>query len=124
MESPEQLPRLMRWSQVFGKAGLIPVDKSTGWNWVRQGKFPAPVHIPGAGRTVTAFRERDVMDWLRALPQGFGKPLDPAACTARRENASRRRATSAEEANGNATEAKPRPVLQRRASSRSGVEAE
>ena len=40
---------------------LAPVSKSTLWNWVSSGRFPAPVKL---GPRVTAWRVEDVRAWL------------------------------------------------------------
>lgn len=46
--------KLMRLPQVLE---VVPVSKSTWWNWCKQGIAPAPVRL---GRT-TCWRESDVM---------------------------------------------------------------
>lgn len=43
---------------------IIPVSKSTWWDGVRTGRFPAPVKL---GPRITAWRVEDIRDLLRRL---------------------------------------------------------
>lgn len=40
---------------------LLPFGSTTLWQWSKNGKFPAPVKL---SPTITAWRNRDVLDWL------------------------------------------------------------
>ncbi|WP_426269270.1 helix-turn-helix transcriptional regulator [Dyella kyungheensis] len=41
--------------------GVVPVCKSTIWNWVKEGKFPKPVKLSGQ---VTVWRVESVREWM------------------------------------------------------------
>ena len=60
---PESQPQLgfLRISHIV--PGIVPVCRATLWNWVRSGRFPAPVKL---GPTVTAWRREDVQRWQDA----------------------------------------------------------
>jgi prophage regulatory protein len=45
---------------------LVPVGRSTLWQWVRDQKFPAPVKL---SERITAWRVEDVRSWLAAQGQ-------------------------------------------------------
>jgi prophage regulatory protein len=45
------------------RPGIVPVAHSTLWNWVKAGKFPAPVTL---SERVTAWRCSDVQAWVDA----------------------------------------------------------
>jgi predicted DNA-binding transcriptional regulator AlpA len=47
----------LRLKQIVGPKGLIPVSKSTWWQGVRDGRYPAPVKL---GRRITAWRVEDI----------------------------------------------------------------
>lgn len=44
---------------------LIPISKSTLWNWVKSGRFPRPVKL---GPRVTAWRVSELRDLIDNLP--------------------------------------------------------
>ncbi|NBO27288.1 MAG: AlpA family phage regulatory protein [Actinobacteria bacterium] len=46
---------------------FLPFSASTLWRTVRAGKFPAPVKL---GPAITAWREKDVVDWLNQQLEG------------------------------------------------------
>ncbi|MEE9913538.1 MAG: AlpA family phage regulatory protein [Deltaproteobacteria bacterium] len=50
---------LRLWQIVGGKGNppIIPISKSSLWKAVREGRFPAPVHL---GPRTTAWRVRDI----------------------------------------------------------------
>jgi prophage regulatory protein len=50
-----QRPRLLRIRQVLE---IIPVSKSTWWQGVKDGRFPAPIKL---GPRTTCWREPDVL---------------------------------------------------------------
>lgn len=61
----------LRLSQIIGDRranppvpGLIPIGRSTWWQWVRDGKAPAPVKL--ASR-ITAWRTEDVLALVSLL---------------------------------------------------------
>lgn len=71
-----QLPETgyLRLAQVVGnpKADppippLIPVGKSTFWEWVKNGHFPKPVKL---GPRTTAWRVEDVRAWMEKANSG------------------------------------------------------
>jgi len=53
-----QSDRLLRLRQVLE---LVPISKSTLWNWTRQGKFPAPVRL---SRRTTCWKLSDVQRFI------------------------------------------------------------
>ena len=59
-EAPLGLPRsgFLRLSAILGPAGPIPVSKSTWWEGVRRGRYPAPVKL---GPRITAWRVEDIL---------------------------------------------------------------
>ncbi len=68
---PDDLPKLpdrgfLRLSSIIAPRGPIPVGKSTWWQGVRDGRFPAPVKL---GPKTTAWRVEDI----RALIERLGR---------------------------------------------------
>jgi predicted DNA-binding transcriptional regulator AlpA len=72
-----QLPETgyLRLPQIIGdkKArpripALIPVGKSTWWNGVRSGRYPAPVRT--LGKRITAWRVEDIRALIHSLAEG------------------------------------------------------
>lgn len=55
------IDRYVRERQLVGQC--LPFSASTLWRKVRAGTFPAPVKL---GPSITAWRERDVAEWLKA----------------------------------------------------------
>ena len=47
----------LRLKQILGPIGPIPVSKSTWWDGVKSGRYPAPVKL---GRRITAWRVEDI----------------------------------------------------------------
>lgn len=43
--------------QIFGPHGPLPISRSTWWEGVRTGRFPAPVKL---GPRITAWRVEDI----------------------------------------------------------------
>lgn len=50
----------MRVSQLI--PNVLPVSRATLFRWVRDGKFPAPVHL---GEKVRAWKAQDIRDWMQ-----------------------------------------------------------
>lgn len=50
-----------------GQPALIPISRTTLWNWVRNGRFPAPHKL---GPNVTAWRVEDVRELLARIAAG------------------------------------------------------
>ena len=46
---------------------IVPFTQSTLWRKIREGNFPAPVHVSDA---ISAFRVSDIREWL-ADPAGY-----------------------------------------------------
>lgn len=46
---------------------IIPVSKSTWWNWVKSGKAPAPIKI---GPNTTVWKSGDIFQFLDDLSSG------------------------------------------------------
>ncbi len=67
-DSVAHLPRtgFVRLPQVLAPLGPIPVSKSTWWEGVRTGRFPAPVKIGG----VTAWRVEDIHALIARISDG------------------------------------------------------
>lgn len=64
-------PQFLRAKQIIGdpKATppippVIPISKSTLWEWVKQGKFPPPVKF---GTRFTCWKVEDVREFVRRL---------------------------------------------------------
>jgi predicted DNA-binding transcriptional regulator AlpA len=59
MAQQDTLPEtgFLRLKQIIGPRGPIPVSKSTWWQGVRDGRYPAPVKL---GRRITAWRVEDI----------------------------------------------------------------
>ena len=53
---------LVRTPSRPGAEVLLPFSASTLWNMVSKSRFPKPVKL---GKRITAWRVRDVRDWLR-----------------------------------------------------------
>lgn len=52
--------RFLRLPQILGDENhppIIPVSKSTWWSGIREGIFPAPIHL---GKRVTVWRKSDI----------------------------------------------------------------
>lgn len=47
----------------------LPIAKSTIEDWVKKGKFPAPVKLSA---TVTCWKNSDIHDWLDSLANDKG----------------------------------------------------
>jgi len=43
---------------------LLPVSEKTIWEWSRDGRFPKPIRLGGAGGKVTVWRASDVQKWI------------------------------------------------------------
>jgi prophage regulatory protein len=56
-----QKVRLLRIRQVLE---IVPVSRSTIWQWVRDQKFPAPVRL---GDRVTVWRETEVLRHIEGI---------------------------------------------------------
>lgn len=46
-----------------GKAGPLPISKSTLWRMVNDGRFPKPIKL---GPRITAWRCEEVHEWINA----------------------------------------------------------
>ena len=62
--------RLLRLRQIIGDRNtsppikaLIPVSRSTWWQGVKDGRFPAPIKV---GIRITVWRESDIFRWISA----------------------------------------------------------
>lgn len=73
----QQLPETgyVRLPQIIGDRNatppippIIPVSKSTWWEGVRIGRYPAPVRT--LGQRITAWRVEDIRDLVKALAKG------------------------------------------------------
>jgi prophage regulatory protein len=60
-----ELPKtgFLRLKQIIGPGRPIPVSKSTWWAGVRDGRYPAPVHL---SRRVTAWRVEDIRSLIES----------------------------------------------------------
>jgi len=54
----------VRISSILGPKGPIPVSKSTWWQGVRDGRFPAPVKL---GPKTTVWRVEDILALIERL---------------------------------------------------------
>ena len=43
------------------RPAIIPIEHSTLWDWVKEGRFPSPVRL---SERVTAWRVTDVQAWI------------------------------------------------------------
>lgn len=64
--SKSNLEKYLRLRQLI-QGGYVPFSPATLWRKVADGTFPQPVRL-SAG--VTAWRERDVVEWQRRQAQG------------------------------------------------------
>jgi len=62
--TPQPQAGYLRIAQVLQ---LIPVGKSTFWNWVKTGKAPAPVKL---SERVTAWKAEDIHNFIAELGKG------------------------------------------------------
>jgi predicted DNA-binding transcriptional regulator AlpA len=76
----QQLPETgyLRLPQIIGDKnasppipGLISVAKSTWWNGVRSGRYPAPVRT--LGKRITAWRVEDIRELISSMAQGSSR---------------------------------------------------
>jgi predicted DNA-binding transcriptional regulator AlpA len=68
----------------------VPVAKVTGFNWVRDGKFPPPLQLnPGVVNSPIVWPEDEILAWLATRPRGFG-PCHAELMEAHRRKAMRR----------------------------------
>ncbi|KDN25168.1 phage transcriptional regulator AlpA [Moraxella bovoculi 237] len=51
-------------SRIKAVCMMTGLSKSTIYNWVKAGKFPAPIKL---SPTMTAWRNSDVLDWINSL---------------------------------------------------------
>jgi len=65
-DTPATLP-MTGYSRMSQILPYLPIAKTTVENWVKQGKFPAPVKLSA---TVTAWRNEDIHAWLNGLATG------------------------------------------------------
>lgn len=65
----EKLPdsAYIRQNQLINQ-GLVPFSSTTLWRMVKRGRFPQPLKI---SPQITAWRIRDIRDWLKD-PSSFG----------------------------------------------------
>ena len=61
LETPEQEERRVRLGEVLRRVG---VGRTTLYDWIRAGKFPAPIKL---GRS-SFWRESAMRSWFDALP--------------------------------------------------------
>ena len=64
--TPAILP-MTGYSRLSQILPFLPIAKSTVEDWVKKGKFPAPVKL---SKTVTAWRNEDIHAWLNGLATG------------------------------------------------------
>lgn len=61
--------RLLRLDAVLGPKGPIPVSRSAWYAGIRQGRYPAPVHL---SPRVTVWREDDIRAFVATLDHKGG----------------------------------------------------
>ena len=67
MASHDKSAGFLRETQIIGsrrkpqQPRLVPIDHSTLWRWVKQGRFPQPVKL---GPNITAWSAQSVHDWI------------------------------------------------------------
>lgn len=66
--------KLLRLNQIIGdhKRGIqpiIPVSKSTWWEWVKEGKAPSPIRL---GKRSVAWRSDDIKNLINKLSMNEG----------------------------------------------------
>jgi prophage regulatory protein len=68
--------RYLRLSQIVGRPataaspailGIIPVSRSTWWNWAKSGKVPQPIRLSSG---VTVWRTDDVLAFAESMAGG------------------------------------------------------
>lgn len=65
-ETASQPKRLLRITEIIGPKGPVPVGKSTWWQGVKDGRFPAPIKL---GPRITVWRAEDIEALLQ---EGIG----------------------------------------------------
>jgi hypothetical protein len=60
-----------RLNAIIGPRGILPISRSTWYNWIQQGKAPLPVSL---GPRIAAWRKSDVRKLLHALDPKQGRP--------------------------------------------------
>ena len=74
-----QLPETgyLRLNQIIGKPNstespspLLPISKSSWWNGVKEGRFPAPVKLSAR---ITAWRVEDIRELIERLARKGGE---------------------------------------------------
>lgn len=51
----------MHWLRLKQVMQVVPVSKSTIWQWVKDGKFPAPTHL---SKRCTVWNSEDVQKFM------------------------------------------------------------
>ena len=94
-EPPYTMPAegFVRLKQLLPPYGPIPASRSTIYDWIAQGKFPAPVSI-GPGR-IRGFDVRAVRAFLADPRSGCNQPLEAPMCQPPDQSANPRRDTAA-----------------------------
>ena len=64
--SDAETDRLIRLREIIGPAGLIPVSRSSFYQGVRDGIYPAPIRL---GKRTSAWRLSDLMAVIRGEHQ-------------------------------------------------------
>lgn len=64
--SDAESDRLIRLREIIGPAGLIPVSRSSFYQGVRDGIYPAPIRL---GKRTSAWRLSDLMAVIRGEHQ-------------------------------------------------------
>lgn len=57
----------VREKTLLAPYGPLPIDRSTLWRWVKDGRFPKPIKI---GPNTTAWRAEDVRQFLSHPTRG------------------------------------------------------
>ncbi len=73
MQMQSDFPKtgFVREVSIVAPDGVLPINRSTLWRWVRDGHFPAPVKI---GPNTTAWRAEAVIEFMaRAEQAGSGE---------------------------------------------------
>jgi predicted DNA-binding transcriptional regulator AlpA len=71
------LEGFLRLTAIIGPRGIYPVSKSSWWEGVRQGRYPAPVRL---GPRTVAWRVSDIRSLIERVAEGPEPSPKKARC--------------------------------------------
>ena len=64
MKNLNDQKRLIRLHQIVGADGILPICRSTVYEWIASGKFPAPIKL---GPRVSAWKVSDIESFIAKM---------------------------------------------------------